>query len=115
MSVQVYRLVTLVEFTVGFLAALVFATRYGFLARWWKTALGRHMMAFAVLNAEVFAWLVWLRFAPMPRPDWVQWITVVVVGQFAVLLVWRSMLFEVEQWRGRRGADGRPSQGDIGA
>lgn len=99
----------------GLLFALMFLSRYGLLAKWRASAIGRHMMAFSALNAAIFAWLFWLQVArTVTRPEWSRLITVVLVSCFAALLGWRLVLFEVEQWRGRRGTDGRPSQSDAG-
>jgi hypothetical protein len=84
----------------GTVVTVLFLARYSFLARWWRTPMGRHMWWFSLLNAEFFALFAWSLFVG-PKLPYQRALTALFMAQFVVLSGWRWWLFEAEQRRGQ--------------
>lgn len=81
--------------------ALGFVISYGFLVPWWRSPIGRNMMAMAVAHLIVFSLIIanlWFGLDWAGRP----FVRALVYASIAVIFAWRTSIFLGEYLNARR-------------
>lgn len=97
----------------GALCGLMFCTAYGISAPWWRSEMGRHIMAFTASVSLTLAYASFRVIVPPVRPEF--GVRALVFGVIAAMLAWRLfMLFreQIREPRKRTGDDIRRKQRD---
>lgn len=80
----------------GFVGILLFTLGYGIFARWWRSSLGRNVMALALAHLVTFGLIVvqldfGIGWAGRP------WVRAMVFGSIAMVYWWRLFILLVDQ------------------
>lgn len=86
---------------VAAVTALSFALSYGFLVSWWRSPIGRNMMAMAVAHVAIFTLIVlnlWFGLDWAARPI----VRVTIYASIAVIFAWRTAIFLGQHFAARK-------------
>lgn len=91
--------------TIGTSASWIFVGWYGCTRAWSSSAMGRHIIAFSSVVAAFFTlYLVLMIWPNLPGRSTIRFtLLICLVG----VVVWRLVIFAVEDWRDRRPRDSR--------
>ena len=94
----------------GAIAGSLFCLAYWVLAPWWKSEMGRHIMAFTAVISVTLDYVVYRSINRLERPQ--PGVRAIIFGAIAIVIVWRLWMLIRDQLLHYKGRGNRDDNGN---